>query len=146
MSSQAAREQAYAVLVLALLSARTEAATDGFDHELAGGVRRGEVDPEAARRLRSWQRASVQAVVDHARAVLPAALAALDTSQRDLAETVEELAATLGAEPTRAGDGDTPGATSTRDTPAPSSLEERRQRMIVADLVTTPSDVQTDHR
>lgn len=145
MSSDVAREQAYAALVQALLAARTDAATERFDGDLDAAVERGDLSPALARRLRGWQRASVQAVVDHARGVLPAAMAALDSSRRDLAETVAELTATLGESTERRDGGDTPGPTSTRAAVGPSSLEERRQRMIVADLVSTP-DVQTDHR
>jgi hypothetical protein len=143
---EAAREQAYAALVHALLAARPDSATERFDRELDDAVRRGAVTAEVARRLHGWQRASVQAVADHARGVLPAALAALDGSREDLAETVAALTAVLGDGADHNDAGDTPGPTSTNATAAPSSLEERRERMIVADLVTAPYDVHTDNR
>jgi hypothetical protein len=146
MSSETQRARAYADLVQALLANRDDTASHHFDRELDDAVRRGAVAPDAARRLASWQRASVQAVADHVLTVLPAALAALDTSRAGLGECVEELTATLGDEQAGTPGCDTPGPTSTWQAAAPSSLVERRQRMIVADLVTSPYDVPTDHR
>jgi hypothetical protein len=148
------RYTTFARVVSALMDAREDTATYRFDAELERAVQRGDVTAEAASRLRRRQRASVQAVAEHACTVLPAALAALESAQHRAAVSDREdatapdredsdspLAKSLGP-----AEHDTPGPASTPGAAPPSSLEERRQRMIVADLVATPPHVQTDHR
>jgi hypothetical protein len=87
------QHQVYADLVGGLLDAREDPAVVRFDAELAAAVTRGEVSPEAAKRLRAWQRASVRGVADHVRAVLPTVLAALDSARADALAQVVDLAA-----------------------------------------------------
>src|SRR4051812_9092893 len=64
-------------VVAALLDAREAPATMRFDAVLAAAVAAGSVDADVARALRWWQRQSVREATDHARTVLPPALAAL---------------------------------------------------------------------
>jgi hypothetical protein len=87
------QHQVYADLVGGLLDAREDPAVVRFDAELAAAVTRGEVSPEAAKRLRAWQRASVRGVADHVRAVLPTVLAALEGARADALAQVVDLAA-----------------------------------------------------
>ena len=87
------QHQVYADLVGGLLDAREDPAVVRFDAELAAMVTRGEVSPEAAKRLRAWQRASVRGVADHVRAVLPTVLAALESARDDARAQVVDLAA-----------------------------------------------------
>jgi hypothetical protein len=89
MAGTSARESAYAELVAGLLDARDDVATARFDTELAAAQNSGHIDAATARALRWWQRASVRAVVDHARGALPPVLAALDQAQ---AAAVDDLA------------------------------------------------------
>ena len=153
-------------LVAGLIDARETPASDRFDQELEAAVQAGQITPDAARRLRLWQRASVSELADHIRQVLPTALSALadarDEAQRRVQE--REAAAMAAVEPATPPPGlagmpaDTPaGAAPTeavRDTPEPasaeagddpSSLEERPARMMVADLVVTRTPVHHDH-
>jgi hypothetical protein len=143
-------------LVGGLLDARTDPATARFDADLAAAVAAGSVTEETAHRLRFWQRASVRALADHARTVLPVALGALAAAGRE-AETYAEEAATAlrDAEPEppgpqqpqespeRAQDPPAPDVVTLPDTarrastPQPSrprTLEEPRARLLVADL------------
>lgn len=84
-------------LVGGLLDARSDPATARFDDELAAAVSSGAVTAEAAHRLRFWQRASVRALADHARHVVPVALGALDAARLDAQQYVEGAADVLGA-------------------------------------------------
>lgn len=84
-------------LVGGLLDARSDPATARFDDELAAAVTSGAVTAEAAHRLRFWQRASVRALADHARHVVPVALGALDAARLDAQQYVEGAADVLGA-------------------------------------------------
>ena len=88
MATENAGGSAYADLVGGLLDARTDPATERFDAELEVFVTNGTVTPAAARTLRFWQRASLRSLVDHARAVLPPALAALEAARAESSQTV----------------------------------------------------------
>lgn len=76
----------YSDLVGGLLDARDDPATARFDAELAQAVQRGDLTDDTARRLKFWQRASLRALTDHTRSVLPTALGALDASRREARE------------------------------------------------------------
>lgn len=157
--------RAYSDLVGGLLDARDDPATARFDAELAQAVDRGDVSADTARRLKFWQRASLRALTDHTRAVLPTALGALEASRREarqnattdaelLDQEVEPAAEpdpgsdpadaehepeappeTPAAPPAEVDLRDTPGAASTAPAPGPSSLGGRAHRMIIAGLV-----------
>lgn len=154
-SGDPAHRKVYADLVDGLLDARDDPATARFDAELDAAVANGAMTSATARRLRFWQRASLRALADHTRAVLPTALGALDASRREARATVDELAATLGpaepAEPAAPAEGvrptaprpqtspplgDTPEPASAAGAPPPPTLEPGRNRLFVADLVT----------
>lgn len=83
MAGRADRSAAYAELVTGLLEARHDAASARFDTEIAAAEADGRIDERTARVLRWWQRESVRAVVDHARAVIPPALGAIDAADQD---------------------------------------------------------------
>jgi len=128
-------ERVYAELVSGLLGARTDPATDRFDEELDRAVAGGEVTAAVARRLRFWQRASLRALTDHTRTVLPVTLGALEASRRDAEsyiEGIEGIESIEGAAGT-----DTPVQASTITLPEPISLEGSASRLLVAGLVTT---------
>jgi hypothetical protein len=183
------RRDVWADVVGGLIDARSDPATARFDAELATAEASGAVSAEAAHRLRFWQRASVRALADHARTVLPIALGALDAARRDAVEHADQGDAAL-AEPrpapdepvqqlTPATDDTTEGAANDWSAPAtvtldlrlegdrpartrvptpsdeaprvvaprrassleasgPSTLGERRPRMLVAGLTTAP--------
>jgi len=63
-------------LVTALLAARDDAATRAFDDAIRLAQSVGSLDAVAARELTYWQRRSIEGLVEHAAAVLPAALEA----------------------------------------------------------------------
>lgn len=88
-------ERVYADLVGGLLDSRDDPATERFDAELARAVDRGELDPDLARRLKFWQRASLRALTDHTRTVLPTVLGVLAAARRDAHRDADELGATL---------------------------------------------------
>lgn len=96
-----AGHRVYSDLVAGLVDARHDAATDRFDAEVAAAVEAGTITAETAHRLRFWQRASVRSLADHAKTVIPTALAALDASRRDAVETANAMANTLGPDPQR---------------------------------------------
>jgi hypothetical protein len=157
--------RAYSDLVGGLLDARDDPATARFDAELATAVERGDVSDDTARRLKFWQRASLRALTDHTRTVLPTALGALEASRREARENaatdaelldqeVEEAAEpdpgsdlaaagdepeappeTPAAPPAEVDLRDTPGTASTSPAPGASSLGGRAHRMIIAGLV-----------
>lgn len=78
LSTEAGRLAAYADLVAALLDLSDPTPSATFDGALDTAVAEGSLTPEQARRLRWLQRESVRRLVDHARAVLPATLVALE--------------------------------------------------------------------
>jgi hypothetical protein len=88
----------------------------------------------------------VQAVADHAYAVLPAAMAALSSSQLELQRVMATLASGQHEANRDDDTDDTPGVASATEVVGPSSLEEHQQRLIVADLVQTSIDLRTDTR
>lgn len=93
--SGGSQRDVWADLVESLLDVRSDPATARFDVELAAAVADGSVTDEAAHRLRYWQRASLRALADHARGVLPVALGALEAARRDAETYVEESAELL---------------------------------------------------
>lgn len=95
-SSRDPTHQVYSDLVSGLVDLRHDASTTRFDAELDTALDNGTVSPETAHRLRFWQRASVRAVDEHTRSVLPAALTALDTSRRDAQLAIDQMALMLG--------------------------------------------------
>ena len=143
--TSAARRAALADLVGGLLEARQDAAGSRFDAELDALERAGEVSAAAARLLRYWQRATVRAVVDHARLVLPPTLAALaeadEEALRAVADDSETWLRTL-TEPGAAARGGSPAptpltgrGTETLGTErSPTSLEDHRRRLLIAGL------------
>ena len=92
MTGRADRSAAYAELVSGLLEARHDAASARFDAELAAAEADGRIDERTARVLRWWQRESVRAVIEHARAVIPPALGALDDADADAARHNDDAA------------------------------------------------------
>jgi hypothetical protein len=124
-------------LVGGLLDARTDPATARFDADLAAAVAAGSVTEESAHRLRFWQRASVRALADHARTVLPVALGALAAAGRE-AETYAEEAATA----LRAAEPAPPVPQEPQQPPEPSQEPqqppERAQNPPAPDVVTLP--------
>lgn len=141
MTTAGSRHVAYADIVGGLLDARLDPATRCFDAELATALAAGTVSTEAARTLRFWQRASVRGLVEHARNVLPPALAALDESRRGSQQTMEAdqrfLQEVTGAMLATGGESSTP------DDDASINLAERRHsRLMVAGLMssTAPDD------
>jgi len=131
MATEDAGRSAYADLVGGLLDARTDPATERFDAELAVFVTNGTVTPEAARTLRFWQRASLRNLVDHARVVLPPALAALEAARTQSTQTVDAeqewwAESRPASEEVVEGDARPDGSI---------NLRERRSRLIVAGLM-----------
>ena len=125
------QHQVYADLVGGLLDAREDPAVVRFDAELAAMVTRGEVSPEAAKRLRAWQRASVRGVADHVRAVLPTVLAALESARDDARAQVVDLAAAFA-------DAGTPGHP-VSDAPDPPEPVRRVEDSTSPDIPTQPA-------
>ena len=139
-------------LVGGLIDARADPATARFDAELADAVAAGALPEETATRLKFWQRASVRAVADHARTVLPVALGALEAARREAQEDAEVAAATLEAAtvaraaaaepaedtgvPVRPDEVDLLRRASTPEPARPRTLEGDRPRQLVAGLVT----------
>jgi len=142
MTTEGSRHVAYADIVGGLLDARLDPATRCFDAELATALAAGAVTVEAARSLRFWQRASVRGLVEHARCVLPPALAALDGSWRESQQTMEADQRSW-QEVTGAMLATTSGRSSASDEDATINLSERRNnRHMVAALMssTAPDD------
>ena len=150
-----------------LLCARTDPATDRFDEELDRAVAGGEVTAAVARRLRFWQRASLRALTDHTRTVLPVTLGALEASRRDAESYIEGIEGIEGIEDgtqevpatsatavepadpeavVQAEVRDTPAPASAITLPAPISLEGSASRLLVAGLVrTTGPDIHLEN-
>ena len=158
MTTEGARQVAYADLVGGLLDARLDPATERFDAELTAAIAAGTVTAEAARTLRFWQRAGIRGLVEHARTVLPPALAALEAAREESSETVAaeqrswaEATAEPGERPGTPGDATagTPGeATEPAVTPStgPSInlTDHRHSRLIVAGLMASLAPDDTD--
>ena len=168
MESQT-NERVYADLVSGLLGVRVDPATTRFDAELDTAVEAGQVSAEVAQELRFWQRASLHALSDHIRTVVPVALGALEASRREAEAYLDELLDRVAsAEEARQESADVP-ADAPRDDepddsrqapvqlvpvlpqnpaaeqetvvvlPPPINLEGQRSRLIVAGLVSTTS-------
>lgn len=160
---------AYADLVAGVLDARSDAATQAFDAEIAVAESEGRIDARTARALRWWQRESLRSLVEHGRTALPPALAALGQAQADAArgasDAAESWARAVGdpalPPPTRAAPprpspdlrrpaAPAPGAAATaaearsplgdKTLAAPPDLRERRRRLIVAGLSPLPRE------
>lgn len=170
MAGRADRSAAYAELVAGLLEARHDAASARFDTEIAAAEADGRIDERTARVLRWWQRESVRAVVDHARAVIPPALGAIDAADQDAERHNADAAAAweratsrtlpvLGLhardevteEPTPV---DEPTKTPPEPTielvipaarPAPAATDPARRRLIVAGLNPLPRGGSSGH-
>ncbi|MCZ3388336.1 MAG: hypothetical protein LH645_04285 [Actinomycetia bacterium] len=80
MNAEPGRVAAYADLVAAVLDLRSPGPRQAFDAALSEAVAAGTVTDDLARQLRWLQRASERAIVEHAEAVLPPALNALQTT------------------------------------------------------------------
>ena len=140
MPTEGARTVAYADLVGGLLDARVDPATDRFDAELAAAVAAGTLTQGVARTLRFWQRASVRGLVEHARNVLPAALAALDAAREESQDTIDadgrswEQATTAATAATEADATDEPEPTEPTGRTPSIDLNQPSSRLIVAGL------------
>lgn len=135
----AGRRTALSDVVAGLLDSRHDLAGEHFDAELDSLERAGDVTPEAARILRYWQRASVRAVVDHARHVLPTVLAALEIADEEARRAVEDDAdawqRALQVESVTQPRTSSPAPTApTSPGTRPSSLDDHRRRLLVAGL------------
>jgi hypothetical protein len=89
------RQDAWSDLVSGLLDARDDPMTIRFDEELAAAVESGEVTPQAAHRLRYWQRACLRAFSDHVLTVLPASFGALAEAREDAGRYADQAAQML---------------------------------------------------
>ena len=107
-SSGADRTAAYADLLAAVLSARSDPATARFDAEIAAAEAAGTLDGPTARTLRWWQRESVRGLGDHLGEVLPGRLVALLDAERAAEQAVADSAAAWAAATGEHGRGDTP--------------------------------------
>jgi hypothetical protein len=144
MTTEGSRHVAYADIVGGLLDARLDPATRCFDAELATALAAGTVTAEAARTLRFWQRASVRGLVEHARYVLPPAMAALDGSWRESQQTMEADQRSW-QEVTGAMLAATSGGTSETDEDSAINLTERRHsRLMVAALISSTAPDNSD--
>jgi hypothetical protein len=153
MTSRQSREAAFSDLVGGLLDARTDPATDRFDAELSAAEDDGRIDPQTAKVLRWWQREAQRAMVEHAQAVLPTTLLALEQAasgaDREVRASAASWARAVADEPSQvppvsqrpdppaAGSHDRPAAARRPDeeplTP-PADLSEHRRRLLVAGL------------
>ena len=149
---------AYADLVAGVLDARSDAASQAFDAEVAAAESEGRIDARTARALRWWQRESLRALVEHAHTALPPALAAVGQAQADggrgAADAAEAWARAVGDslsdpstadpvvhEPMRAAAAAQPGGElPPTPMPTPPDLRERRRRLIVAGLSPLPRE------
>ena len=143
MTTEGARQVAYADLVSGLLDARLDPATERFDEELTAAIAAGTVTAETARTLRFWQRASTRGLVEHARNVLPPALAALETAREESQETVEaeqrSWADATGGTPAQPADPADPADPAVTPSPERSInlTDHRHSRLIVAGLMSS---------
>ena len=145
MTSQRSREAAYADLVSGLLDLRTDPATERFDAELAAAEDEGRIDPQTAKVLRWWQRESLRTMVEHASAVVPPTMLAIEQaaagSEREVEVSAQSWARAGGSTgdsgTETSADPATPGADPTgldAAVPPPTDLSEHRRRLLVAGL------------
>lgn len=92
MNAEPGRLTAYADLVAAVLDLRGSGPTRAFDAALTEAVAAGSISDDLARRLRWLQRAGERAIVEHAEAVLPPALVALQANAAEQALTEPPVA------------------------------------------------------
>ncbi len=144
MTTEGARHVAYADLVGGLLDARLDPATERFDAELAAAVADGTVPPEVARTLRFWQRASVRGLVEHARNVLPPALAALDAARGESQETVDAEQRSWAEATGATSAGAVTGASTSSDDRSINLTDHRHNRLIVAGLMSSAAPDDSD--
>ncbi len=85
VNAEPGRLAAYADLVAALLDLRGSGPTRAFDAALTDAVASGTISDDLSRQLRWLQRAGERAIVEHAEAVLPPALVALQANATDQA-------------------------------------------------------------
>lgn len=135
------RAAAYSELVAGLLDVRDESATHGFDAALRAAVADGHLDEQRAATLRWLQRLSVDAVVEHARSALPAALLGLDEARQavtSLQSSSRQPESVSGASSERSGAAprETPDDATTpfRDSTPHSAREAPARRLLVAGL------------
>lgn len=128
MSTEAGRLAAYADLVAALLDLRDPGPSSAYDDAVDAAVADGSLTQEQARHLRWLQRETVRQLVDHARAVLPSTLVALE------GEHSGGTAALPDAPPLP---DDAPAAEDVPDEPAPPADLQAR-RLLVAGLRPLP--------
>lgn len=83
MNAEPGRLAAYADLIAAVLDLRGRGPTQAFDKAIAEALENDTISEDLARQLRWLQRASERAVVEHAEAVLPPALVALQATSYD---------------------------------------------------------------
>ena len=145
MTTEGARQVAYADLVGGLLDARLDPATERFDAELSAAIAAGTVTAEAARTLRFWQRAGIRSLVEHARHVLPPALAALEAAREESNETVaaeqQSWAEATASTPSAA----TAPAAAPSAAPSINLTDRRPSRLIVAGLMSSLAPDDADH-
>ena len=149
MTSSRSREAAYADLVAGLLDLRSDPATGRFDAELAAAEDEGRIDPQTAKVLRWWQRESLRTLVEHASAVVPPTMLALEVaaggSEREVESSAASWARAAGGESagdaaawsgpgTRADAGTESETSDDSQAPPPTDLSEHRRRLLVAGL------------
>lgn len=104
MSTEAGRLAAYADLVAALLDLRDPGPSAAFDAAVDAAVGDSSLTPEQARHLRWLQRQTVRQVVEHARAVLPSTLVALEGERSGDTPTLPDAAPRDESPPSTVGD------------------------------------------
>lgn|GEM_PF-2262565 len=157
MTSQRSREAAYADLVAGLLDLRADPATVRFDAELVAAQDEGRVDAQTAKVLRWWQRESLRTMVEHASAVVPPTMLALEAaaggSEREVESSARSWARAAGDDGSRetgqaldpdgaasvggavgAGQSSGPAQAAGSPVPPPTDLAEHRRRLLVAGL------------
>ncbi len=124
MNAEPSRLAAYADLVAAVLDLRGCGPTQAFDAALNEAVAAGTISDDLARQLRWLQRAGERAIVEHAEAVLPPALVALQTNASDQAALPD------GRRPWPRLARPTPALPVEPVVPSPTSLDELRRPMM----------------
>ena len=142
MDADTGRRAAYADLVSAVLDLRSPEATAAFDAALSAAVASGSLSDEIARQLRWLQRQSERAVIEHAEAVLPPALVALQCSLTPLdsptvAEPVGNPVEQPSEPPAEPSDEDEPDDFDEEPEPAP-VVHLQARRLLVAGLRPLP--------
>ena len=153
VTSQRSREAAYADLVAGLLDLRSDPATERFDAELAAAEDEGRIDPQTSKVLRWWQRESLRTMVEHASAVVPPTMLALEAaaggSEREVESSAQSWARAAGDDTSAGaawtGSASRPGSAAEAagaaepdetddEVPPPTDLSEHRRRLLVAGL------------